>query len=132
MTDKIVSKLQLVRCYLFLYFACDVGVLETRLVNRRLLLDQGGDSLTQSVVLLLCLLSMRWPLTVRVALDFLGHSAVCERWSSVDLTMLMTVSAIGGTKREFEGARAAGGDGSHGGSSTSIIAGSGVFRRVCR
>ena len=35
------------RCYLFLYFACDVGVLETRLVNRRLLLDQGGDSLTQ-------------------------------------------------------------------------------------
>ena len=45
MTDKIVSKLQLVRCYLFLYFACDVGVLETRLVNRRLLLDQEGDSL---------------------------------------------------------------------------------------
>ena len=38
-TDEIVSKLQLVRCYRFFYFVCDVDVLETRSVNCRLLLD---------------------------------------------------------------------------------------------
>jgi hypothetical protein len=46
-TDKIVSKLRLARCYLFLYFMCDVSVLEPRSVNFRLLPDQGGNSLAQ-------------------------------------------------------------------------------------
>ena len=74
---------------------------------------------------------MCWPLTVRVALDILGRRGVCGRWLPVAFDVLVTVSTIGGTAGDIDDARAAGGDSSRGGSSTSIIAGIGVFRRVC-
>ena len=107
------------RRYLFLYFVCDVGVLEPCSVDIRLLLDQGGDSLA-------------WPLTVRVALVRRGRRGVRGRWLLVAVDVLVTVLGLGGAAVDIDGARATGGDGSRGGSSTSIIAGIGVFRRVCR
>ena len=60
------------------------------------------------MVLPLRLLPVHWPLTVHVALDFLGRSVVCVCWLAVTLTVLVTTSAIGGTAGEFDGARTAG------------------------
>ena len=46
---------------------------------------------------------------MHISLDFLGCSVVCERQSLVVINVVVTVSAIGGTAGEFDGARAAGG-----------------------
>ena len=84
-----------------------------------------------AVVLPLRLLPIHWPLTVRVALDLLGRRGVCGL-PSVAVDVLVTVSAVGVAAVDIDGARATGEGGCLGGSSTYMIAGIGVFRRVCR
>ena len=61
-----------------------------------------------AVVLPLRLLLIRWPLTVRVALDLRGRSGVCGLLS-VAVDVLVTVSALGGVEMDIDGACAAGG-----------------------
>ena len=85
-----------------------------------------------AVVLPFRLLPIRWPLTVRVALVRRGRRGVLGRWLLVAVDVLVIVLGLGGAEVDIDGARATGGDGSRGGSSTSVIAGIGVFRRVCR
>ena len=46
-TGKSVNKLGFMRCHLFLYFICNVCVLETRLTDCRMLLDEGRNLLLQ-------------------------------------------------------------------------------------
>ena len=101
------------------------------MVNSRLLPDQGGDSLARC---------RGTPITVaanalavvRACCSLFSwlQGGVYRRWLVVTFAVLVTASAVGDTARDIDGMCAAGGDGWHGGSSTSIIPGIGVFCRI--
>jgi hypothetical protein len=83
-----------------------------------------------AVALLLRLLPMRCPLTVRVAADFRERSVVRTRWLALALIAMGTESAVGGAAGGTQRRALSRGGVSQGGSSTSITSGIGVFRRV--
>ena len=64
--------------------------------------------LRDAVVLPLRLLPIRWPLTVRVALNLRGRRGVCGLLS-VAVDVLVTVLGLGGAAVDIDGARATGG-----------------------